>query len=110
MPRRVLSPGLLFGALVALAGTAASLLAVNRALAQLPQLFRLCLGFSASLFPVYAGVRAYTSLSEVALSKWIRGGVALLILIAGHGGIVLVVARQAGVGPLALLIQAVRGQ
>jgi hypothetical protein len=100
---RSLPPRFFVAALVALMGAAASLLAVNHALAHLPELLRICLGVSVSLFPMYAAVRAYTSLKEITSSEWIRGGIAMALLLTGHGGIILVAARQAELGPIELL-------
>ena len=106
--QRFLTPGFLIGALLGICGAAASFLAVTTALSKLPDLLRVCLAVTVSLFPLYAGVRAYTSLSEVTKSKWIRGGVAIALLMTGHGGIIVVAARQAEMDPLALLIAALQ--
>ena len=98
-----MSPWFVLAGLLALASAAACLLAVNRALAHLPELLRICLGASVSLFPLYAAVRAYTSLGEITKSQWIRGGVAIALLVTGHGGIIVVAARQAEMDPISLL-------
>jgi hypothetical protein len=97
------SPGFLIAAVFALCTAAASFLSVTHALSQLPDLLRVCLAITVSLFPLYAGVRAFSSLKEVTSSIWIRGAVAMLLLMTGHGGIIVVAARQAKMDPLALL-------
>lgn len=101
-----LTPGFLAAALLGLAGALASFFAVDEGLGQLPVLFRTCLAITVALFPLYAGVRAYRALAEVQLPKWIRAAIALAILVAGHGGIIVVAARQANVGPVELLRRA----
>ena len=86
------TPGLVIAALLAIGGAIASVYAIHRSMTQLDELLRYCLGFAVALFPIYAGIRAYSLLKEVE-SKWIRGGVAIAIMVAGHAGIVLATLR-----------------
>jgi len=106
--QRLLTPGFLIGALVGLCGAAAAFLSVTYALSKLPDLLRICMAVTVSLFPLYAGVRAYTSLGEITQSKWIRGGVAIALLMTGHGGIIAVAARQAEMDPISLILAALQ--
>jgi hypothetical protein len=84
--------GFVIAVLLATIGAAASVFAIHQSMTQLSELLRICLGMAVALFPIYAAIRAYSLLKEVD-SKWIRGGVAVAIMVAGHTGIVLATLR-----------------
>jgi hypothetical protein len=89
---------------LAIVGAGLSLLSVERALAHIPALLRVGLGAGAAVFPIYAAARAYKGLADVQLSARARQLVAIALLLAGHGGILLAAARSAKQSPIELLL------